>query len=101
MSEMHASPAAGARSAAASVCVQALATLRAPCRKRPIRDLSPSACLPFQARGQVPDWAPATSECLPFQALGKAMDRPPAMPVDSQFPAQISRPTLRATEPLR
>ena len=63
------------RGAAAGVCVQKHSTPRAPCefsrfarelaqaltRKRPIRDLSPSACLPFQARGQVPDRAPDAS----------------------------------------
>ena len=39
---------------------------------------APSACLPFQARGKVPDRPPATRTCLPFQARDKAPDRPPA-----------------------
>ena len=38
----------------------------APNRKRAVRYLSPSACLPFQARGKVPDRPPAiAAEALP------------------------------------
>ena len=53
--------------------------LQTPYRKRPIRDLSQGACLPFQARGKVPDRLLATSLCLPFQAWEERPDRPPAI----------------------
>ncbi len=42
--------------------------LMAPAHERSIRHLSPSACLPFQARGKVPDRPPVTRACPPFRA---------------------------------
>ncbi len=50
---------------------------------RSIRYLSPSACLPFQARGKVPDRPTATRACLPFQARGKVPDRSPVLTAPS------------------
>ena len=71
---------AGGQSAAVRDCVPTLATLRAPYRKRLIRDLPPSACLPFQARGKVPDRWLGASTCQPFRSPDKSRAALPLLP---------------------
>ena len=78
--------------------------VQAPSRKRSIQSLSPSACLPFQARGKTLDRPPAASACLPFQARGKVADRPLAVRTCLPFQTRgkvPDRPPATALSPSR
>ncbi len=60
--------------------------------KQPIGGLPPSACLPFQARGEASDRLLASSTYLPFQAREEAPNWLPASSTCPPFRVSASQP---------